>query len=514
MNMPLKRYFLLTLTILSAISTFVSALFVFAEHNVHSMEAISNKIDIVIRGITKDGRFEEPMLDMTFIKETLIPLSVLIRQGLTLVTSSGESEIIVGQWHKSRLVDSSGDIKVFAYTLDYNKGFPKKSSLYELEALEVSADLMRILNNIVAMELEYELSGQLAVWMTHNNVTLAEIEETLGVDFSEYADEVEQILEANEPLVPPTADSWLWLLALILSALLTFMFGTLLRLRQEGGVIEQLTNWKLLATGGMAEVWSADYKGEKVVVKYPKEDVLIQHPETVRYRLGAEIRNSERLTHPNIVTFIESGEYHHPKKKRYKARYIIQELIDGYTLNKFIDPEQLLSDKVILGIVSQILDALAYMHAQNVIHRDLTWNNIMIDKKGKVYLIDLGNSTEINSMHTIIEGLRHVGTQPFHAPESIGNTPAQDFYALAMVIYAMYGGLLVTGDKTTEVRVIVGQRLDNLAPVPEWLRPVLKGCWGGEYQDSAKLREALRLPSMKLAITQVGEQMKNSPPNS
>jgi len=513
MNMPLKRYLLLTLTILSAISTFVSALFVFAEQNVHSLQAISgDQVDVIVRGITADGSFEEPMLDITFIKETLMPLSVEIPPGFTFVTPYGESELIIGQRHKIRLVDSSGDIQVFAYTLDYNKGFPKTSSLYELEALEVSEEMMRILNNIVAMELEYELSSQLAVWMTHNKVTLAEIEQALGADFSDYAEEVDQILQADEARVPPAADSWLWTVALIVSALLTLIFGTLLR--QDRRVIEQLTNWKLLATGGMAEVWSADYKGQKVVVKYPKEDVLIKHLETVRYRLAAEIRNSERLTHPNLVTFIESGEYHHPKKKRYKARYIIQEFIDGYTLSQFIDPEELLSDKVILGIVSQILDALAYMHAQNIIHRDLTWNNIMIDKKGKVYLIDLGNSTEINSMHTIILGLRHVGTQPFHAPERIGNTQAQDFYALAMVIYAMYGGQLVTENKTTEVRVIVGQRLDNLAPVPEWLRPVLKECWDGKYQDSAKLREALRLPSMELAITQVGEQMKNSPPNS
>lgn len=510
--MSLKRYLLLILTILSAISTFVSALFVLAEQNAHSLDAMSHdQVEALIRGMTEDGRFDEPMLDITLIKHTLMPLSVMIPSGSTFVTSSGESEVIIGQTYKIRLVDSSGNTQLFAYTLDYKRGFPKKSSLYELEAQSISEDMARILNNIVELGLEDELSSQLAVWMTHQQVELAEIEEVLRADFTTYTEEIDQILQSNHATVPLAADSWLWTVALILFGLLTLIFGTLLR--QDKSVIEQLTNWERLTEGGMAEVWTADYKGQKVVVKYPREDVLIKHQETVNYRLGAEIRHSERLTHPNIVTFIESGEYHHPRRKRYKARYIIQEFIDGYTLNDFIKVEELLSDQVILGIVSQILDALAYMHAKNVIHRDLTWNNIMIDKRGKLYLIDLGNSTEINSTHTIIEGLRHVGTAPFHAPERIGNTPAQDFYALAMVIYAMYGGELVRGDETTEVRVIVEQKLDNLVPVPEWLRPVLKQCWRGEYQDGAKLRKALRLPSVNQAITQVGEQVKNSPPH-
>lgn len=511
--MLLKRKVLLILTILSAISTFVSALVVLAEQNTHSLDAMNNdQVEALIRGTTENGRFDEPMLDITLIKHTLMPLSAMIEQGSTFVTSSGESEVILGKTYKTRLVDSSGNTQVIAYTLDYKRGFPKKSSLYELEAQSISEDMTRILNNIVALGLEDQLSSQLAVWMTHQNVELADIEEVLDADFTIYTEEIDQILQSNRAPVPLATDSWLWTVALILFALLTLMFWTLLR--QDKSVIEQLTNWKRLTEGGMAEVWTADYKSQKVVVKYPREDVLIKHANTVNYRLGAEIRNSERLHHPNIVTFIESGEYHHPTKKRYKARYIIQEFIDGYTLNDFIKPKELLSEEVILGIISQILDALAYMHAKNVIHRDLTWNNIMIDKRGKVYLIDLGNSTEINSKHTIIEGLRHVGTAPFHAPESIGNTPAQDFYALAMVIYAMYGGELVTGDQTTEVRVIVEQKLDNLAPVPKWLRPVLKQCWRGEYQDSAKLRKALQLPSVNQAITQVGEQVKNSRPRS
>lgn len=511
--MSLKRRLLLILTILSAIGTLISGVFVFAEQNEHALETISgNQVEMVVRGITEDGRFEEPMLDITFIKQILMPLSVVISQGSTFVTSSGESEVIILQTNKTRLVDSSGDTQVFAYTLDYTKGFPKKSSLYELDALPISEDMTRILNNIVALELENRLSSQLAVWMTHQNVELPEIEKALEANFSDYTEEINQILQSNDDPVPLTTDVWLSSFALILFAVLTFILWRLFR--EAKGVIEQLTQWNELVKGGMADVWTAIWDGKKVVIKYPLEDVMLLHEKTVLYRLAAEIRNSERLTHPHIVPFIESGEYHHPKKRRYKTRYIIQEFIDGYTLHNFVYSDSKLTDNFILGIANQVLFALGYIHSKNVIHRDLTLTNIMINKEGKVYLIDLGNSTEINSTHTIIERLRHVGTTPFHAPESIGNTPAQDFYALAMLIYGMYGGELVKEGKTTEIRKIVGQKLDDLTSVPAWLRPVLKDCWDGKHQNSEKLREALRLPSVEQAITQVGEYVKNSPPNS
>lgn len=191
------------------------------------------------------------------------------------------------------------------------------------------------------------------------------------------------------------------------------------------------------------------------------------------YRFETEIEQHQKLDHPNIVSLIEYGETSHPISKE-ATYYLIQEFIHGSTLDKLLSQAEndRLPEPIIFEITAQILTALAYIHDEDVIHRDLTLKNVMVEKTGQVYLIDFGNSTPIGSQDTELRGLLNVGTAPFYAPPEMENTPERDFYGLAMLIYAMYGGELIKGEDAHAIKRAIEKKLEELRDVPPWLRYV------------------------------------------
>lgn len=499
-----KRYLLLLFTIASAIGTLISAFFVFAQQNQHTLKEgrDNDTVTVQIRGTAEDGIFSEPMVEVTFYKRSSWPLTVVIPQGSTLKSSSDTADVVTLQTEKITLFGSNSSRQILAYTLDYTKSFPNDKSEYEATST-INEALKAVLNNIVGLKAEDEIASQLAVWRRHNDVELAEIKEALGRDFSEYAERVNKILEAD---FAPLADSWLWLAALILCAGLTLIFGSLYwKSAPPKRVIDQLTNWRLLARGGMAQVWFAEYKQAKqqVIVKFPREASKEIHTKTIDYRFEIEIKEHKRLSHPNIVPLLEDGVSRHPESKK-ESRYLIQQFVDGCTLDKLLhqQPNQRLPESTIFEIIDKVLAALAYIHSQRVVHRDVTLKNIMIAKTGQVYLIDFGNSTSIDSKETEMRDIPSVGTVPFYAPANIRNIEPRDFYALAIVIYAMYGGQLIKGEiqETNAVKEAIKQELDHLESIPSSLRLVLQHCLNGDYKSSAALRKALCLPELSQMV--------------
>lgn len=499
-----KRYLLLLLTIASAIGTLISGFFVFAQQNERflTLQEAINSGQVSVHGIAEDSSLLQPMLKINWNQPSSSELRIFIESGLILQSTSKAENVVTLPQQKITLVQSEPSSEVFAYTLDYTKGFPNNESKYEV--IGTPNELLKpVLNNIIGLKAEYERASQFAVWESYHNVTLIEIQDAIGQDFSQYADRVDQILEENYG--PPT-DSWLWLVAQILCAGASLLFGTLYwKSAPPKRMIDQLTDWRWFAKGGMAEIWSAEYKPtrQKVIVKLPREASKEVHAKTITYRFNIEIKQHKKLSHPNIVPILEDGISIHPESKK-ESRYLIQQFVNGCTLDKLLhqQAEQRLPESIIFDIIDKILAALAYIHAKRIVHRDVTFKNIMIAKTGQVYLIDFGNSTSIDSKETKIKNIPSVGTVPFYAPAHIGNVPQRDFYALAIVIYAMYGGELPKGEiqETSAIKETIEQQLDDLGNIPLWLRLVLQQTLNGRYKDSSALRKALRLPELSQMV--------------
>lgn len=171
-----------------------------------------------------------------------------------------------------------------------------------------------------------------------------------------------------------------------------------------------------------------------------------------------EARRLFKMSHPNIVRVSdilhENG-----------TCYYMMDYIDGRSLQSVIDHEGPLSECRAVRYISQVMDALEYVHGENMLHLDIKPDNIMIDRKDNAILIDFGVSKQYDE----VDGHNTstiMGQTPGYAPlEQVGNrvrqfTPAADIYALGATLYTVLTGMappaspdLSSGDA-------------NLAPLP------------------------------------------------
>ncbi len=198
----------------------------------------------------------------------------------------------------------------------------------------------------------------------------------------------------------------------------------------------QLT--ELLAHGGMASIFKAidSESGAAVVLKIPylqyESDVVFFE----RFRREEEI--GQRLDHPGIIKVL---------KPREKSRmYLAMEYVPGRPLRALLRPQQPLPAVQALEIARQICEALAHMHAQGVVHRDLKPDNLMVTPEGRVKISDFGIASSKGARRLTWAGLSHsFGTPDYAAPEQIRGRRGDartDVYALGTLLYEMLTGHL------------------------------------------------------------------------
>ncbi|CAD8082207.1 unnamed protein product [Paramecium sonneborni] len=151
-------------------------------------------------------------------------------------------------------------------------------------------------------------------------------------------------------------------------------------------------------------------------------------------RAKQEIAILKTLKHKNIISFIHSW---HSKSK--KQIVFITEIVNGGSLKNYLRRITRPKLKVIRYWCKQILEGLEYMHQQNIIHRDLKCENILIDTNNNELKIgDLGLSIQMQSNNTSSV----LGTPEFMAPEIYqGNYDTKvDIYAFGMCILEIVTG--------------------------------------------------------------------------
>ncbi len=150
--------------------------------------------------------------------------------------------------------------------------------------------------------------------------------------------------------------------------------------------------------------------------------------------LHREAQAIAQLHHPNIVTIYD---YSGPNEK---PIYIAMELIEGMTLTQIMQKTKTLPDTVIMSVLYAVSSALAHAHEHMMVHRDIKPSNIMIERTGRVLLMDFGIAKSLaqGSAHTQMRG-----TPNFMAPEQIFEQPIgpyTDIFALGTLIYTCAAG--------------------------------------------------------------------------
>jgi HAMP domain-containing protein/predicted Ser/Thr protein kinase len=205
------------------------------------------------------------------------------------------------------------------------------------------------------------------------------------------------------------------------------MFGNRYRIEQ------------IIGRGGMGVVYKATdtQLDEIVAIKTLPGDVMQRSPEDLE-RFKREIRLARKITHRNVLRTYDYGEAD-------GVYFISMEFVRGYTLSELLNEAsgRKMAPRASLGISRQICRGLQAAHEQGIIHRDIKPQNVLIDAKGEVKLMDFGIARMTEASEGMTQAGLIVGTPHYMSPEQVqGKTldPRSDVYSLGVLIYEMLAG--------------------------------------------------------------------------
>jgi hypothetical protein len=181
-----------------------------------------------------------------------------------------------------------------------------------------------------------------------------------------------------------------------------------------------------IARGGMGDVYEArdQLLGRPVAVK-----VFRATADADRQRFESEIRTLASLNHPGLVQVFDAGQHDGDE-------FVVLELVDGPTLATAMAAEGSLPPATVAAIGAAMAGALAYVHQQGVVHRDVTPSNILRGSDGRPRLADFGIARLLDTSRITLAAST-IGTAAYMAPEQVEGravTPAADVYSLGLVL--------------------------------------------------------------------------------
>ena len=226
----------------------------------------------------------------------------------------------------------------------------------------------------------------------------------------------------------------------------------------------------LIGRGGMAEVHLGfDTRLSRVVaIKMLRRDLAQDSVFQARFR--REAQSAASLNHPNIVAVYDTGEeiIEDATGRSIAVPYIVMEYVEGHTVKDLISDGTAVPINEAIEIVSGVLSALQYSHANHLVHRDIKPGNIMLTSDGKVKVMDFGIARALtDSQATMTQTNAVVGTAQYLSPEQArGETvdARSDLYSTGVVLFELLTGRPpFKGDSAVAVAY---QHVEQIPPTP------------------------------------------------
>lgn len=191
-----------------------------------------------------------------------------------------------------------------------------------------------------------------------------------------------------------------------------------------------------LGQGGMAVVFKAYHPAlDRYVALKALHPAFSQEPNFLaRFRREAQV--VARLEHPNIVPVYDFAEHD-------GRPYLVMKFIEGETLKARLGRGPV-GDVELRHIVESVGAALAYAHAQGILHRDVKPSNVLLANDGRIYLADFGLARIAASGESTLSADAMLGTPQYISPEqALGVKDLDegvDIYSFGVVMYELLVG--------------------------------------------------------------------------
>ncbi|MBQ0140303.1 MAG: Stk1 family PASTA domain-containing Ser/Thr kinase [Kurthia sp.] len=194
---------------------------------------------------------------------------------------------------------------------------------------------------------------------------------------------------------------------------------------------------EVIGGGGMSNVYLAHdmILNRDVAIKILHYN--FNNEEEAHRRFQREALSATSLNHPNIVSIYDVGEDE-------GMHYLVMEYVKGMTLKQYITEFAPLAPKKCVEIMKQLTSAIATAHENQIIHRDIKPQNILMDEEGNVKVTDFGiamalTATSFTKTNSVL------GTVHYLSPEQARGgmtTKKSDIYSLGIVLYELLTGEL------------------------------------------------------------------------
>jgi tetratricopeptide (TPR) repeat protein/predicted Ser/Thr protein kinase len=193
---------------------------------------------------------------------------------------------------------------------------------------------------------------------------------------------------------------------------------------------------ELLGEGGMGAVYkAADREVDRTVALKVIRPQMASNPEILA-RFKQELLLSSKVTHRNVIRIYDLGEAQ-------GVKFITMEFLDGENLHDILKRRKKLGIAEAVDIVEQVSSGLAAAHREGIIHRDLKPANIMVDKSGRVVVMDFGLARTFSGDGMTQTGTM-LGTIEYMSPEQAQGMDVKassDVFTVGLILYELLAGI-------------------------------------------------------------------------